>query len=52
MCKECKLSIEDLEYMTIGNCIDYIDEYIRMKNPEENQKSNVRMANQNDFDNF
>lgn len=52
MCKECKLSMEDLEVMTIGDCIDYIDTYITMKNPDESKKSNVRQATQTDFDNF
>lgn len=53
MCKECKLTMEDLEVMDIGQAIDYIDHYVSMK--EKKNKSNnsqVREANQNDFDNF
>ena len=53
MCKECKLSTDDLEHMTIGNAIDYIDEYISMKDPNnKNKNSGVREATQVDFDNF
>lgn len=49
MCKQVKLDNDDLESMTIGNCLDYIDEYIEQKNPK---KSKVRQAQQSDFDNF
>ncbi|ABC61284.1 hypothetical protein [Geobacillus phage GBSV1] len=49
MCKRCGLQKDDLEEMTIGMCIDYIDEYIReMTNPKER----VREATQADFDAF
>lgn len=52
MCKECKLSTEDLEHMTIGNCIDYIEEYISMKDTDKKKSNAVREATQADFDNF
>lgn len=38
MCRECGLSFDDLENMTMGMALDYIDEYIEMKNP--NNKKN------------
>jgi hypothetical protein len=36
--------------MTIGMCLDYIEEWIEMNNP--NKKSKTKIANQNDFDSF
>lgn len=50
MCKQVKLDSNDLEEMTIGSCLDYIDEYIIKKNPDK--KSEVRQANQEDYDRF
>ncbi|WP_381479731.1 hypothetical protein [Sporosarcina contaminans] len=41
----------DMEDMTIGGCLDFIDEYIDMKNPDRD-KNQVRQAEQADFDNF
>lgn len=35
--------------MTIGMCLDYIDEYIERQKP---QKQKVRQAGQSDFDSF
>lgn len=49
MCKEVKLSNDDLENMTIGMCLDYIDEYVEQKDPK---KEKVRQATQDDFDSF
>lgn len=40
--------MQDMEYMTIGNCLDYIDRIIEKQEP----KNEVRKANQSDFDNF
>lgn len=51
LCKECGLTHEDLETMTIGMTLDYVDEYLELKNPNK-EKSNVRQATQADFDNF
>lgn len=51
MCKETNLEHDDLEYMTIGMALDYIDEYIERKNPDRKNNS-VRDASQNDFDKF
>lgn len=49
LCKMCKLDSKDLENMTIGMALDYIDEYLEMKNPN---KKKVRKASQEDFDKF
>lgn len=49
MCKEVKLSNDDLENMTVGMCLDYIDEYVEQKNPK---KKRTRKASQDDFDKF
>lgn len=35
--------------MTIGMCLDYIQEYTDILNPKKSKK---RRANQNDFDSF
>lgn len=51
LCHECKLAHEDLETMTVGMVLDYIDEYMDMKNPNK-KKQNTRKASQTDFDNF
>lgn len=52
LCHECKLTHDDLETMTIGMTLDYIDEYIDMKNPNKSKEKTVRMATQADFENF
>lgn len=49
MCKKVELDNGDLESMTIGMCLDYIDEYIEQNKPE-NEKT--RQASQEDFDKF
>lgn len=38
--------------MTIGMCLDYVDEYVEMTNPKKKKKAKVRKANQDDFDKF
>jgi hypothetical protein len=38
-----------MEEMTFGMCIDFIDEYIEIRNPE---KSKERKASQADMDSF
>lgn len=35
--------------MTVGMCLDYIDEYVEQQNPN---KKRVRQASQDDFDKF
>lgn len=49
MCKTIGLDNRDLEYMTIGMCLDYADEYVEQNNPK---KERVRKAKQSDFDSF
>lgn len=50
MVKKCGLTMDELEIMTIGMCLDYIDEYIDQQNGEKKPK--VRKATQADFDLF
>ena len=53
-CKKAKLSINDMEYMTIGMCLEYIDTWVDsfgQKN-ESNNKPKVRKATQADFNAF
>ena len=49
MCYQCHLTKDDLELMTIGNCLDYLQEYIESQNPK---KVKTRKASQSDFDSF
>jgi hypothetical protein len=49
LCKKCGLDKDDLEIMTIGMCLDYIEEYIKRHKPKEQK---VRKATQSDFDSF
>ena len=49
LCYKCKLTLQDLEIMDIGFCLDYVDEYLEQSNPEKEQ---VREATQADFDSF
>lgn len=50
LCKKVELSKDDMEDMTIGMCIDYMEEVIEMNNG--GNKSKVRRATQSDFDAF
>jgi len=50
LCYSCKLTKEDLEIMTIGNCLDYVQEYIDSQNPKKAKIT--RKAKQADFDSF
>lgn len=51
MCKQVGLSIYEMDkYMTIGSCIDYIDEYIEQNKKEEKPK--VRKNTQEDIAKF
>jgi hypothetical protein len=49
LCYQSKLTYFDLEIMTIGMCLDYVQEFIDMQNPK---KINRRKATQADFDAF
>lgn len=50
MCKKSKLTVDDMDYMTIGMCLNYIDEYFESINPDKKPKK--RKATQSDFDSF
>lgn len=50
MCKKVEIGLGEMELMTVGMCLDYIDEYIEQQNPTKKEK--VRRATQDDFDNF
>lgn len=41
MCREVGLTNEDLENMTFGMTIDYIDEYLSMKDPKHRENTTV-----------
>ena len=49
MCKQCGLDQSDLDLMTIGMCLDYVEEYVEYNNPNS-EKS--REAQQRDMDLF
>ena len=49
MCKNSKLTIDDMEYMTVGMCLDYITEYFDSMDTKKVKKRN---ATQEDFDKF
>lgn len=49
-CKMVGLTLEDMEFMTIGECLDYAENYIDIKNGKQEEKT-VK-ATQNDFDSF
>lgn len=50
LCKKVKLNRLDLEDMTIGMCLDYMDEYIEQSDTKSTKRS--RKATQSDFDSF
>ncbi|WP_247104815.1 hypothetical protein [Halalkalibacter sp. APA_J-10(15)] len=49
MCKRAGLSLVDMEIMTVGGSMDFIEEYVDWHNPK---KKKHRRANQSDFDKF
>ena len=50
MCKDVGLTNDDLESMTLGMCLDFIDEYLQVKHPD--QKPKFINAQQAHFDKF
>lgn len=50
VCRQVGLTSEDMEEMTIGDCLDYVQEYI--DNQKKDEKTTARKATQEDFDNF
>ena len=49
MCKKSKLSIDDMKYLSIVMCLDYIDEYF---DTLDSKKAKPKKASQTDFDSF
>ncbi|WP_405100816.1 hypothetical protein [Oceanobacillus sp. FSL H7-0719] len=49
-CKMVGLTLEDLDMMTIGECLDYVENYVDIKNGKQEEKT--RQATQDDFDSF
>ena len=49
-CKMVGLTLEDLDMMTVGECLDYVENYVNIKSGKQEDK--VRKANQDDFDSF
>lgn len=49
-CRQVGLDAEDIREMTIGDCLDYIQEYIDNQSQKRGKKP--RKATQEDFDNF
>lgn len=52
ICKKTGLDYADLEDMSIGMVLDYMQEYVEQENPEKKKKPKVRRATQADFDLF
>jgi hypothetical protein len=49
MCKKSGLDRADMDDMTIGMCLDFIEEYIDYQKPNEKK---AKKASQKDFDSF
>ena len=49
LCYKAQLTLADLEVLSIGMCLDYIEEYIEHSKPAKERK---RKATQADFDSF
>ena len=52
VCKQVGLTPDEMAEMTIGDCLDFIQEYIDNQEKRQNQKPKARRARQDDFDNF
>lgn len=50
VCKQIGLSVDDLEIMTVGSCLDFFAEHEEAQNPSKQKKA--RKAGQTDFDAF
>jgi hypothetical protein len=50
LCYKCKLTLSDLELITVGMALDYIQEYV--ESLKENKKPRRRKATQADMDAF
>lgn len=51
LCKKVKLNKDDMEDMTIGMCLDYMD-YLTEINNTDRRSDKSRKATQSDFDSF
>jgi hypothetical protein len=49
LCYKAQLTLADLEIMDIGQCLDYVQEWVDQSNPK---KKTRRRATQSDFDAF
>jgi hypothetical protein len=49
ICYQAGLRMDDLLIMTVGNCLDFIQEFVEYNKPA---KKKARKAKQSDFDNF
>ena len=50
ICYKCGLTNDDLEHMTYGDCVDYINAYVELH--EEKPMQEAREATQEDIDRF
>ena len=46
------ISLDELDYMTWGQLIDYIIVYNNLHHTEETERDTVQQAGQDDFDSF
>ncbi len=51
-CRQVGLSIDDMEKMNIGQCLDHIQEWIDSQTKKPSEKAVSRKATQDDFNNF
>lgn len=53
ICQKIDLSIDDLDHMNIGGCLDLMQEWIdNYKDQNERKEESTRKATQADFDSF
>lgn len=52
VCKQVGLTPEEMEEMTIGDCLDFMQEYIDSQKKQKSKKTKARRASQDDFNNF
>lgn len=52
MCRQVNLHGDDMDNMTVGMCLDYMEEFIEQQNPNHKRKKKERKATQADFDAF
>lgn len=52
VCKQVGITPEEMNDMTIGDCLDFIQEYVDHQKKQTSKKANTRKAAQDDFDNF